>query len=147
MRGADVEVPVRLTLLAAEPVRCEPTTLTSTLRYCPADPYAVSIVFPAAASSPGVTWTFDRDLLRSGIAGAAGVGDVRIRAVDAADRGGHPDTALITLTAPGGRAVLSAPLPVLRRFLDAASAVVAFGREPDFVDLDGELEALLGRAG
>jgi hypothetical protein len=142
--GADVDMTVRLTLLATEPVATEPAQLLAALRYTPEDPYAVKVVFPAGPSSTAVTWTFDRELIRSGLIRRAGHGDVRIW--PGAESGEH-DSTYLELTAPGGRALLSAPTATLVAFLDATSAAVPFGAEAELIDIDAELDALLGRTG
>jgi hypothetical protein len=141
--GADVDMAVRLTLLATEPVPSEPAHLVCSLRYAPSDPYAVSVVFPSGPEAMTVTWTFDRQLLRDGITGHAGVGDVQIWP---SDDPRQPMATFVELTAPGGRALLSAPTAALMQFLDATAAVVGFGAEDEHIDMDAELEALLGRA-
>lgn len=138
--GAAVDMAVRFTLHATEPVPCERTMLHSILRYAAVDPYAVAIMFPAGPSSEAVTWALDRDLVRAGLSAAAGIGDVRIW--PAPEDG---DTTYVELRAPAGQALLSASTTQLQAFLDATAAVVAFGAEADFVDIDAELEALLGR--
>ncbi|MCU1689620.1 MAG: sporulation and cell division protein SsgA [Pseudonocardiales bacterium] len=142
--GADVDLTVRLTLLATEPVSSERTQLVSSLRYSPSDPYAVSVVFPAGPAASAVTWTFDRELMRLGITRQTGLGDVQIWPAPDADDAG---TTYVELTAPGGRALLSAPTTALVAFLDATAAAVPFGTEAEFIDMDAELEALLGRTG
>jgi hypothetical protein len=140
--GAGIDMALPLTLLATEPIASVPTAMSVTLRYAAVDPYAVSMVFPAGPSADVVTWTFDRELLRDGLLGAAGEGDVRLwpEAEDAL-------TLYVELAAPAGRALLNAPIATLRAFLDATAELVAFGVESEFVDIDHELEALLGRTG
>ena len=102
--GAGVDMAVRLTLLATEPVASTRAELTCSLRYAPSDPYAVSVVFPAGPSATSVTWTFDRDLLRVGVHRRTGLGDVQIwPAADDALTGGA--VTYVELTAPGGRAL------------------------------------------
>lgn len=142
--GADVDMAVRLTLLATEPVASGRTELRCSLRYAPIDPYAVSVVFQAVPTASAVTWTFDRELMRLGLTGQTGLGDVRIWPGPVTD---SPDTTYLELTAPTGRALLGAPTSILLAFLDATAAAVPFGAEAEFVDMDAELEALLGRTG
>jgi hypothetical protein len=135
----NVDMPIELVLLAAEPVSADPTELSAALRYAVRDPYAVTLHFPANGVSPAVTWTFDRQLLLTGLRVHAGEGDVRIW--PAHDR---PDHTYIQLSAPSGRALFAAATQDLQLFLDTTIALVAEGAEADQVDMDAELDALLG---
>lgn len=139
---AKVQMPVRLTLVDTEPAPSAPAVLAASLRYAPDDPFAVSIIFPAEEPADAVVWTFDRGLVRDGLLSEVGEGDVRLW--PAPDR---DNTIYIELTAPGGRALLAAPASALLAFLDATTATVPFGAESEFLDLDAELEALLGLTG
>ena len=51
-------------------------TLPVVLGYCSSDPYAVSASFGTTAGE--IVWTFGRDLLRDGLGGPVGIGDVRV---------------------------------------------------------------------
>lgn len=140
VRDTDVDMTIQLVLLATEPIPAEPTALVASLRYAVRDPYAVTVHFPAGASSSPVTWTFDRELIARGVRDAAGEGDVHIW--PAADR---PDATYIQLSAPAGRALFAAPTAVLQLFVDATTTIVPIGAETEHIDVDAELEAVFGK--
>ena len=75
IRPTTVEVETSLRLVAPDatalPVR-------ASLRYDPADPYAVHVLFHAeSAGGEAVSWSFARELLVTGLDEPAGIGDVR----------------------------------------------------------------------
>lgn len=110
------------------------------LRYDSADPYAVHLLFPAP--SPGeapVAWSFARDLLVTGLAERAGMGDVRLWPYTS---GAGPHIALV-LSSPDGCACFEVPRDVLVKFLARSCAVVPLGREAEHLDLDGALHRLV----
>src|SRR4026208_2272773 len=85
IRPQTVEVETSLRLVAPDatalPVRAR-------LRYDPAGPYAVHVLFHAeTASGETVSWSFARELLVTGLDEPAGIGDVRVWAWGA-PRGG-----------------------------------------------------------
>lgn len=106
-------------------------------RYRSGDPYAVTVCFHGADEQ--VEWVFARELLAAGLDGAAGFGDVEVRAV----RDGGADVVMISLASPDGRAELEADAVELRSFLDRTRQVVPLGGEHRYVDVDAELEQLL----
>jgi hypothetical protein len=123
---------VTMRLLAPDatgiPVRC-------VLRYEPADPYAVHLVFHTdGPEGEAIHWSFARDLLAAGLSTPSGVGDVRV----------WPWTTLagesiaLALSSPDGQAVLEAPREPVSRFLDVAYAAVPAGAESRHL---GDLEA------
>ncbi|MDR1998329.1 MAG: SsgA family sporulation/cell division regulator [Frankiaceae bacterium] len=139
VRDADVEMTIQLVLLSTEPIPTDPTPLSAALRYAVRDPYAVAVCFPAGVASSPVTWTFDRELVASGVRAPAGEGDVHIW--PAADR---PDSTYIQLSAPAGRALFAAPTAVLQLFIDATTTLLPIGTETDHIDFDAELAAVFG---
>ena len=118
-----VRAVVTMRLLAPDatgiPVRC-------VVRYEPADPYAVHLVFHTdALDGEAVHWSFARELLAAGLAEPTGVGDVRIWPWTTL----AGDSVALALSSPDGQAVLEAPREPMARFLDAAYAAVPAGSE------------------
>lgn len=108
----------------------------ASLRYEPSDPYAVHVRFhPDGPGTEPVNWTFARDLLVTGIDEAAGIGDVRVWPWTT-PRG---DVVALALSSPDGNALFEVPRGVLVRFLRRTFAVVARGRESQYLDIDGAL--------
>lgn len=138
-RDADVDMTIHLVLLATDPIASEPTGLTASLRYAARDPYAAALHFPAGSASTPVTWTFDRELLLRGARERAGDGDVRVWPA-----GDRPDATYIELSAPAGRALFAAPTAALQLFIDATTTLVPIGSESIGIDIDAELQAILG---
>ncbi|MFJ8631726.1 SsgA family sporulation/cell division regulator [Streptomyces sp. NPDC093568] len=134
-------------LVLAQPVRARlvspdhpALSVRPTLRYDVTEPFAVHIDFPAhvSADEHGVTWTFARSLLEEGLAGAAGIGDVRIRPC-ARSR----SRTVIEFRAPQSTATVRLGTAALRRFLQRSYAVVEPGREDLGPVLDHGLMSLL----
>jgi hypothetical protein len=116
----------------------EEVQVRTTLRYTPDDPFAVHIDFPAGVSADDghVTWTFARTLLAEGLAGPAGIGDVRLWPCGAAHT-------VVELRSPQGMAMIRFDTPTLRRFLRRSYAVVTLGGENLGPALDDGLASLL----
>jgi hypothetical protein len=115
--------------------------LVASLYYSTEDPYAIRMAFHVGMDEP-VEWIFARDLLAGGLEGPAGEGDVQVWPGD-----DHGDEVLdIALSSPFGEAHFEAPLSATAEFLKRTYEVIPAGREGDFIDLDGELDALLWRA-
>jgi hypothetical protein len=136
-RPSTVEVQTSLRLVAPDatalPVR-------ASLRYDPADPYAVHVLFHA--DSPGgeaVSWSFARELLATGLDEPAGIGDVRVWPW-ATPRG---DFVALALSSPDGNALFEVPRTVVARFLRRTHVVVPRGRETSYLDLDTAVTRLL----
>jgi len=114
--------------------------LRATLRYDPADPFAVQATFWTGEES--VSWVLARDLLSDGLLAHAGVGDVRVW--PQARQDGDPGLVLVELTSPDGQATLAVDATDLGAFLLRTFEVVPQGCETDFLDLDNVLARLLG---
>lgn len=113
-------------------------TVEATFHYDARDPFAVRVDFPASATLEGteVSWTFARELLRDGLTGPAGTGDVRVRP--------HGwERLIVEFHAPEGMAVVHLPSAEVRGFLERTAGVVAPGEERITVDLDRCLAALM----
>jgi hypothetical protein len=136
--SVDTELVLRLVMpgAAALPVR-------ATMSYDVRDPYAVQVGFHTGSAEPGtsdvVEWTFARQLLTDGVAGAAGEGDVRVWP---STEGGAPAVCL-SLSSPSGRALFEVPLSELVEFLGRTYAAVPTGEESAYVDVDAEMALLL----
>ncbi|MFE4177459.1 SsgA family sporulation/cell division regulator [Streptomyces sp. NPDC056909] len=123
----------------------ESLTLTSSLHtrltYRVSDPYAVEARFRADDQGETV-WIFARDLLRDGLEGRNGLGDVSVWP-DAVK--GARTRVFVRLSSPEGSALLSAAYADVRAFLEAGSSLVAYGAEhPHLLPALNALEATLG---
>ncbi len=111
------------------------------LRYCPADPFAVTAIFDTAATEP-VPWVFARDLLSNGLDGPSGSGDIGVW--PAADSLGLP-TVRIRLRSPDGDATLEVQACDIEDFLLQTWAIVPIGTESHVLSIDSLLDTLLNR--
>ncbi|HEY0485968.1 MAG TPA: SsgA family sporulation/cell division regulator [Mycobacteriales bacterium] len=139
-RPAPVLAEVALTLVAPDGVALE---VQATLRYEPADPYAVHVVFAAAegVDEPSVSWSFARQLLVDGLQEPAGIGDVRVWPWS-----GHSGPVVaLALTSPDGHALFEVPRPTLEDFLRRTFDEVPAGAETAQLNLDAVVGALLRR--
>jgi hypothetical protein len=110
----------------------------ATLAYDASAPFAVSAVFHT--SEGDVVWVFGRDLLEDGLRGPVGHGDVAVWP----SRHQGRQVVCVSLASPSGSALLEAEQPDVVAFLDSTFAVVPMGTEMERLDLDAEIEALLG---
>ncbi|MFI9077078.1 SsgA family sporulation/cell division regulator [Streptomyces sioyaensis] len=133
-----IDQAVQARLIATAP---RSQVIPANLRYDPADPFAVRLVFPPSASLDGaeVAWTFGRDLLEEGLCAPAGAGDVQIWPYDA-------DAVVMEFHAVGGMAVVQFDAQELRTFLTRSYAIVARGDEAGHLDVEADLAALLREA-
>lgn len=134
-RSTNVNVMVDLDLLDDEggtsPVQAE-------LCYDSADPFAVRGDF--RLNGQVVRWVFARALLRAGLYGPAGDGDVRVRPwVDEDGRA----IVLIELCSPDGEATMRALSGDLAAFLRRTETLVEAGSESTHIDLDATVQRLL----
>lgn len=133
-----VERELELTLVLAPG---ESIPVPARLVYRTDDPYAVHLVFHTGTQD-AVRWTFCRELLLGGIFEPCGRGDVRIWPSVAEDS----RTVCLALRAPGGSALLEAPLPPIAAWLESTMRVVPPGTESERLDIDEPLERLLEAA-
>ncbi|GGN44298.1 spore wall synthesis regulator SsgD [Streptomyces kronopolitis] len=133
-----IDQAVQARLIATAP---RSQVIPANLRYDRADPFAVRLVFPPAASLDGaeVAWTFGRELLEEGLRTPAGAGDVQIWPYDA-------DAVVIEFHAAGGMAVVQFDAQELRTFLTRSYGLVAKGDEAGHLDVEADLAALLREA-
>ncbi|MFD0270497.1 SsgA family sporulation/cell division regulator [Streptomyces sp. NPDC127106] len=85
------------------------------LRFAPAEPLAVRIVFPAGLSPEGTDneWVFPRALLEAGLQAPSGTGDVRVWPCGRVQ-------VVVEFHSPEGVAVIQFDSAALRRFLRRA---------------------------
>lgn len=133
-----IDQAVQARLIATAP---RSQVIPASLRYDRADPFAVHLVFPPAASLDGaeVTWTFGRDLLEEGLSEPAGAGDVQIWPYDS-------DDVVVEFHAVSGMAVVQFDVHELRAFLTRSYQLVAKGDEVRHLDVEADLVALLREA-
>ncbi|MFE3881595.1 SsgA family sporulation/cell division regulator [Streptomyces lydicus] len=133
-----IDQAVQARLIATAP---RSQVIPASLRYDRADPFAVRLVFPPAASLDGaeVTWTFARELLEEGLCEPAGAGDVQIWPYDA-------HAVVVEFHAVGGMAVVQFDAQELRTFLTRSYRIVAKGEEARHLDVEADLVALLREA-
>ncbi|MGO9081048.1 MAG: SsgA family sporulation/cell division regulator [Streptosporangiaceae bacterium] len=115
--------------------------LVASMYYSADDPFAIRMAFHVGMDEP-VEWIFARDLLSSGMHGPAGEGDVQVWP----SRGRTGEVLNLALSSPFGEAHFEAPLSETAAFLRRAFDMIGAGREPEYMDLDGELDDLLWRA-
>ena len=111
------------------------------LRYDSNDPWAVRVAFQTGGEEDGVVeWMFARQLLTDGVGHAVGEGDVRVWP------GLHGDDRVINLAmaSPSGAALFEIDRDHLVEFLQQTYLAVPTGSESEVVDLDAELQLLLG---
>jgi hypothetical protein len=115
-------------------------SIRASLRYDPADPYAIHVLFHAESTGgEAVSWSFARELLMTGLDEPAGIGDVRVWPW-ATPRG---DFVALALSSPDGNALFEVTRSVLVRFLRRTYIVVPRGREAEYLDLDAAVTRLL----
>jgi hypothetical protein len=112
--------------------------LPMVLHYDSADPFAVQATF-RTGKGEGVCWVFARELLTLGVHRPTGDGDVRVWPSLAGGR----EVVYIGLNSPDGEALLQAPSAAVIDFLGRSYAIVAHGKERDYLDVDRVIEALL----
>ena len=121
------------------------TAVPAALVYDSTDPFAVRVRFgdgPEAGEVPdedgGVEWLLSRDLLRAGLTGPVGEGDVRLWPA----RGGL-DVVFLQLRAPSGEALFEVSGAVVTDFLGETELLVPAGTESDVLRVDDALSELL----
>ncbi|MFI0741102.1 SsgA family sporulation/cell division regulator [Streptomyces sp. NPDC021100] len=130
-----IDQAVQARLIASSP---QSRSVPAQLRYRRADPFAVRIAFPPAASLDGaeVEWAFARELLAGGLLSPSGGGDVRVWPCG-------PERTVLEFHAPEGVAMVQIDTAELRGFLARSYALVPVGGEAGCLDVDGGVEALL----
>ncbi|PWI19379.1 SsgA family sporulation/cell division regulator [Streptomyces sp. Act143] len=121
----------------------EKLPLPARLTYDRNDPLAARLDFPEHADSIR-EWVFARNLLAAGMHALMGRGDVRIwpLCVSANDDDGEPRMR-IQLGGLGAVALLEAPVPPVRAWLERTWKEVPLGKEHEWMDWDLVLARLL----
>jgi hypothetical protein len=133
--------------------------LVASMYYSGSDPYAVRMAFHVGTDEP-VEWIFARDLLAAGTESRQGDGDVQVwpspvsvaetsdlDLIDAAAPGEPRGKVLnIELSSPFGQAHFEAPAEAMSAFLQRTYQIVPAGQESRFIDIETELNDLLGNA-
>jgi hypothetical protein len=115
------------------------TPLDAEFEYNPADPFAVSILF---ADEPApVRWTFARDLLIEGFYEPTGDGDVHVWPCLNTEGAA---VVILELSSPSGEVLVQVGSRAVSAFIHQMIVMVPLGTEGDLVDLDAELDQLLG---
>lgn len=110
-----------------------PSRIDTVFAYDPADPYAVAAKFTVGEIA--VEWVFARDLLRDGLLGRVGEGDVRIES--------NAEVIWIALSAPEASVRLECDRHPLEWFLKAVYALVPVGSESKFNNVDRWINEIL----
>jgi len=133
--------------------------LVASMYYSGSDPYAVRMAFHVGTDEP-VEWIFARDLLAAGTESRQGDGDVQVwpspvsvaetsdlDLISAVDPGEARGKVLnIELSSPFGQAHFEAPAEAMSAFLQRTYQIVPAGQESRFIDIEAELNDLLGNA-
>jgi hypothetical protein len=115
------------------------TPLDAEFEYNPADPFAVSILF---ADEPApVRWTFARDLLIEGFYEPTGDGDVHVWPCLNTE---GVAVVILELSSPSGEVLVQVGSRAVAAFIRQMMVMVPLGAEGALVDLDAELDQLLG---
>jgi hypothetical protein len=122
------------------------TEVPALLCYDASDPFAVRIAFGDVGDQNGtpdpddggIAWLVSRELLRSGLHGPAGDGDIRLWPAHAST-----DVMFLHLRAPSGEALFELSRATVAAFLRQTEALVPAGMESALLDLDVELQVLL----
>lgn len=108
-------------------------------RYESERPYQVLVTFHLGRPDE-VDWVFSRELLRDGLRGLTGHGDVRLWPAHCPC---HGATLHLALESPYGSALLEASAPRISAWLDRTYVEVPEGAEPDCGPTDAQLTDLL----
>ena len=118
----------------------QPTPVVTRWTYSAADPFAVTLGV-SGGGDRFVEWLVARDLALAALREPAGCGDVRM----SPQRVQGYDIVEIEIRSTDGRAVLEVDRDLLTQFLDASTALVPVGDEAAHIDLDAEIDRLIGR--
>lgn len=115
--------------------------LVAAFSYDPADPFAVTITFPADTGD--IRWVLCREVLLLGLTDPAGRGDLKLwPSIDERGRA----VVVLEFHSPDGRLIAQARTDEVYRFLTRSLATVPAGTESDHFDVDEMVNALLGRS-
>jgi Streptomyces sporulation and cell division protein, SsgA len=137
-----VSTELRLWLVAPDQTM---VPLEASFLYSGEDPYAVRLAFRAGLDQP-VEWIFARDLLSTDSENRDGVGDVKVWPSAGSERSAPGSVLHIELTSPFGQAEFEAPAVEIADFVRRTCQVVPIGEESAHIDIEAELDDLLGQA-
>jgi hypothetical protein len=113
------------------------TPLLTRWSYRSDDPFAVMMSI-SRPSGRWIDWLLSRDLLIEGLAGPAGVGDVRLTPFSDEEF----DVLEVRIGDDEGFASLEFDRDLIERFLEASFEIVAAGAESAVIDVEAELEKI-----
>jgi hypothetical protein len=108
--------------------------ITAVFSYSAADPYAVVATF--GTSEGEISWVFARDLLKDGLRGPAGMGDICVRP-------GRAGSVWLTLNSPAGAAQLECDQDALAEFVAQMFAQVPSETESEYIEVEGWIADLI----
>ncbi len=115
------------------------TPLDAEFEFNPTDPFAVSVLFKGEPHP--VRWTFARDLLLQGFYEPTGEGDVHVWPCLGSD---GTAVVILELCSPSGEVLVQVGSREMHAFIQRMTALVPVGSEGSHLDLDTEINALLG---
>jgi hypothetical protein len=113
------------------------TPLLTRWSYRSDDPFAVMMSI-SRPSGRWIDWLLSRDLLIEGLAGPAGVGDVRLTPFSDEEF----DVLEVRIGDDEGFASLEFDRDLIERFLEASFEIVAAGAESAVIDVEAEIEKI-----
>ncbi|HTF49340.1 MAG TPA: SsgA family sporulation/cell division regulator [Pseudonocardia sp.] len=113
------------------------TPLLTRWSYRSDDPFAVMMSI-SRPSGRWIDWLLSRDLLIEGLAGPAGVGDVRLTPFSDEEF----DVLEVRIGDDEGFASLEFDRDLIERFLEASFEIVAAGAESTVIDVEAEIEKI-----
>lgn len=117
----------------------QPTPVVTRWSYVASDPYAVTVAV-RTRKDRWVEWLVARELVIASLSGPVGEGDVHMRPCEVH---GY-EVVQLEIRSAEGRAVLEVDRDLLQHFLDASLEVVSFGDEWRHMDLDMEIDKIVG---
>ncbi|MBO0850946.1 MAG: SsgA family sporulation/cell division regulator [Pseudonocardia sp.] len=113
------------------------TPLLTRWQYRADDPFAVMLSI-SRPNGRWIDWLMSRELLVAGLAGQAGIGDVRLATFEDDEF----DVLEVRIGDDEGFAALEFDRELLERFVDATYEIVAEGEESTMIDVEAEIEKL-----
>jgi len=113
------------------------TPLLTRWSYRSDDPFAVMMSI-SRPSGRWIDWLLSRDLLIEGLAGPAGVGDVRLTPFSDEEF----DVLEVRIGDDEGFASLEFDRDLIERFLEASFEIVSAGAESTVIDVEAEIEKI-----
>jgi sporulation and cell division protein SsgA len=113
------------------------TPLLTRWKYRSDDPFAVMLSI-SRPNGRWIDWLLSRELLVAGLAGPAGIGDVRLAPFE----DGEFEVLEVRIGDDEGSAALEFDRDLVERFVDATYEIVAPGDESTMIDVEAEIEKL-----